>query len=346
MKAIVPDGAGGVLVMEVDSPRMFPGAVLCRLTHSLISPGTERAMIRQCAGESPEQNFARGVRLGYNAVAVVEEVTDSSGKVKVEPGRKVAIYGGPYVFHGQYCAVPPRLLVPLPEGLAPEQGVFTGLCAISLHGIRMGRAGLGEVCIVAGLGLIGNFCAQLALVAGGRVIASDYEPARRETLLNCLPDGADARAVEPDRIAPFLKDISGGRGADVVFLCMSTPSDQPVKEALEQVRPGGRIVILGDMDIRIPRNEFFAKEAEFLCSRAAGPGRYDPVFERQGVDYPGQYVRWTEEGNLAESLRLIASGRIKVEPLISSVVPVSEAPAAYQRLMQPGAEMGVILHWS
>jgi len=343
MKAIVPDGSEGIVLLDVPEPQAFPNAILCRTTHTLISPGTERSMIRRCTGETPWHIFTRGVRLGYNGIAVVEQSPDPAGPFS--PGRKVVIYGGPWVFHAERLAVPRRLAVPLPNGLEPECAVFAGLCAISLHGLRMGRTALGDVCVVAGLGVIGNLCAQLALQAGCRVIASDLDPSRREVFLKCLPEGSDALTASQAEVDELLTRISDGRGADVVFPCMSTKSDQPVKDALRQVRPGGRIIILGDMDIRIPRDEFFVKEAEVSCSRAAGPGRYDPVFERDGVNYPAQYVRWTEDANLAESVRLLAAGKVRVQPMISSVIPVSEAPEAYKRLMSGGPEIGVILKW-
>jgi hypothetical protein len=65
-------------------------------------------------------------------------------------------------------------------------------------------------------------------------------------------------------------------------------------------RDRGRVVMVGACPIEIPRAEMYVKELKFMISRAYGPGSYDPTYEKQGIDYPISYVRWTENRNMEE----------------------------------------------
>ncbi len=342
MKRILPSGKDGVKLIEVPVPGLQPGMALCRLTHSLISTGTEKSIIQRCMGKTVDEIKEKGVLLGYTGEGVVEEVC---GDIHVKPGQRVAVYGGPYVSHSEYVAVPSHLLFPCPNNLDHGLASFIGLGAISMHGFRLGNAGLGDICLVAGAGLIGNLCAQLAIQAGCRVVISDFDEKRLTLLKNCLPPWADYDCVTPDKVEKAIAKKSGGRGADTVYPCMSTDSSKPMEQAIKVLRPGGTVSVLGVLDVRIPREEFFYKEANITISRAAGPGRYDPVYERDGVDYPVQYVRWTEGRNLEESLKLIYEKRLKVAPMISGFYTLDQVEELYSQIMNTPPGLGYIIQW-
>ena len=91
--------------------------------------------------------------------------------------------------------------------------------------------------------------------------------------------------------------------------------------------------LIGVIDMVIPHEPFFYKELEVTISRAGGPGRYDPSFERMGNAYPRQYVRWSETDNLASFLHLMATEKVNVKPLISEIIPVSGIEKAYERVL-------------
>ena len=82
--------------------------------------------------------------------------------------------------------------------------------------------------------------------------------------------------------------------------------------------------------MEVPRDLYYHKELDFRFSRSYGPGRYDPLYEEKGVDYPIGYVRWTEQRNMEAFLQLMASKRIDVAPLITHTFPVTDAPKAYE----------------
>jgi len=344
MKTIVPDGQGGATFLDIPMPELFDNAALCRVTHSVISTGTERLMIRAAVGRSLDDIREAGIRLGYCGAGVVERVCGSD--IALGPGQAVAFYGAPYGSHSEYVVVPRHLVLPIPDGMDPPEAAFIGIGAIALHGFRKGRVCLGETCFVAGAGIIGNLCAQLARVAGCRVVVSDPDPVRLEVLWACVGDARDFATVAPDDAKAAILELSDGRGADAALICASTPSAAPMEQAIDVVIPGGRIVVVGVFDIHVPREPFFQKEAEITISRAGGPGRYDVHYERDGIDYPPQYSRWTEGRNLAAVLRWLGDGRLRAGPLISETFPVASALDTYSLIMAGKDRLGYVIEWT
>ncbi|MBN1902831.1 zinc-binding alcohol dehydrogenase [Candidatus Sumerlaeota bacterium] len=336
MKKIISDGKGGVSLADAPMPALFDESVLCRMTHSLISPGTERKGILETIGKSPEELLR--TNLGYCGAGIVEE--SRGNEISLKKGDRAAYYGGPYVSHSEYVVVPRHLVLPVPEDVDMESAAFIGLVAISMHGFRLGRLQLGDVCAVVGAGLVGNFAARLARLAGCRIVVSDNMPERLSPL-----EQKDILCVSPQNLEKIVMDVSESRGADAVLLCVSAKNAEPMFQALRMIRHGGRIVILGVLDIEIPREMFFQKEAEVTISRAAGPGRYDPSYEVKGVDYPAQYARWTEGRNLRESMRLISNGSLEAKSLIAGRYPLEQIGDAYRKVLSGAPGLAHIIEW-
>src|SRR5581483_977784 len=101
-----------------------------------------------------------------------------------------------------------------------------------------------------------------------------------------------------------------------------------------------------DFPISSPRAPLFAKELRLVVSRSSGPGRYDPIYEEQGVDYPAAYVRWTEGRNLSEAIRLMAAGKLSPSRLTSHVFDLNDGPRAYELLNQAQPPLGILLRYS
>lgn len=343
MKSIFADGKGGISIEDVPMPELFENSVLCKVTHSVISAGTEKGIIKNCIGLTRKEILKKNIRLGYSGAGIVVDVKGSN--INLKKGDRVAFYGSPYVSHSEYVVVPKNLIYPFNKKLKPEHAAFVGIGAISLHGFRLGKVGLGDICWIAGAGMIGNLCAQFACLAGCRVLLSDFEKARLKIFEKCMSDKRDWQCVLPEDCQELIENISEQKGADAVFLSMNTTSSEPMAQAVESVRRGGRIVVLGVLDIRVPRDDFFYKEAEITISRAGGPGRYDTDYEKLGFDYPYQYVRWTEGRNLFETLRLLENRKLNVEPLISRIIPIDRARDAYKDIIEGKPDLGYVIEW-
>src|SRR5699024_4116175 len=77
-----------------------------------------------------------------------------------------------------------------------------------------------------------------------------------------------------------------------------------------------------------------------------GPGRYDPLYEEQGQDYPVGFVRWTEQRNFEAVLDMMASGQVDVKPLITHRFEFEDAPKAYDLLTTDKTALGILLKYS
>jgi threonine dehydrogenase-like Zn-dependent dehydrogenase len=131
-----------------------------------------------------------------------------------------------------------------------------------------------------------------------------------------------------DPVAAALT-FSRGRGVDAVLITASTQSNEPVHQAALMCRKRGRIVLVGVTGLALSRADFFEKELTFQVSCSYGPGRYDPVYEEGGQDYPVGFVRWTEQRNFEAVLDMLADGRLDVRPLISHRFGLDEVERAY-----------------
>jgi predicted dehydrogenase/threonine dehydrogenase-like Zn-dependent dehydrogenase len=353
MKQVFFDGKGKLLVKDVPAPLTPENGALVRVRASLISSGTE---ITQAAGggsllrkalAQPEL-IGRAIQLalreglGFTARAVQEVsetwlpagysaagvVIETGMQADVRVGQSVACGGAGVANHAEFIAVPRNLMTPIPKGVTHEQAAFTTVGAIALQGVRRAEVTLGETVVVVGLGLIGQIMAQLLDAAGCRVIGSDLVAARRELAAKL----AGAWTVDPSQgdVVEQVMRLTGGVGADKVILCAATPTSEPTNQAFMMCRERGRVVMVGAMGMDLERTVFYQRELDFVISRSTGPGRYDPHYEIDGIDYPIGQVRWTEQRNMAAFLQLIADGKLDVESLISAPFPVEEAASAYE----------------
>ena len=81
------------------------------------------------------------------------------------------------------------------------------------------------------------------------------------------------------------------------MVAASTKSHELMHYAAEICRKRARIVLVGQAGLNLRRDDFFKKEISFQVSASYGPGRYDPLYEEKGQDYPIGFVRWTEQRN-------------------------------------------------
>ena len=353
---------GKVIVSDVPAPCVGARNILVRLSHSCVSIGTEVSGIRMSGlplwkralkqphhakrvlGLMKDQGVARvmsritgmfnsGTPTGYSATGTVVAVGDLVDSFVV--GDLVACAGAGIANHAELIDVPVNLAVRLPAGLSPVDASTVTLGAIAMQGVRRAAPTLGETVVVVGLGILGQITQQLLRAAGCRVIGTDVDPRRLEiataTGMPFSVDGAD-----PDLVAK-VQQISGGHGADaVVITAAASQNSEIIAVAMRCCRKKGRVVIVGDVGLSLQRNEFYAKELDVLISCSYGPGRYDSAYEEEGVDYPLPYVRWTENRNMEEYLRLLADGRVRLDAMKPALYPLEKAPEAYESLQGGG----------
>jgi predicted dehydrogenase len=139
--------------------------------------------------------------------------------------------------------------------------------------------------------------------------------------------------------------FSRGRGMDAVIITAATKSNEPMHQAALMCRKRGRIVLVGVVGLELSRADFYEKELSFQVSCSYGPGRYDPLYEERGQDYPLGFVRWTEQRNFEAVLDMMADGRLDVAPLISHRFDLSQADDAYQLISKGSGYAGILLQY-
>jgi len=251
-------------------------------------------------------------------------------------GDRVACAGAGIASHAEYVTIPVNLAVKIPERLSFDAAAFTTIGAIAMQGIRRANVTFGETIVITGLGLLGLIAVQIAKAWGLVVIGTDLNPLRLKLAEELGADYCfDARESD---LVEKIKEVTHGYGADAVIIYAATKNSEPANQALAACRRKGRVVIVGSVGMDLQRDAMYSNELDFVMSTSYGPGRYDNQYEEKGIDYPIGYVRWTENRNMMEFTRLLASGEVKVDSLISKKFKIEQASEAYNTLVQNPSE--------
>jgi threonine dehydrogenase-like Zn-dependent dehydrogenase len=318
--------------------------ILIRTTVTLISAGTERMLlefgkanlldkarqqpdkVRQVLDkvrtdglsatlESVRAKLDQPIALGYSSAGVVLEV--GPGVSEFHIGDRV-VSNGP---HAEVVSVPKNLSARIPDGVTDEAAAFTVVGAIALQGIRLAQPTLGETFVVTGLGLIGLIAVQLLRAHGCRVLGIDFD-ARKLALAQSFGAETVNLAMGEDPLVAAER-FSRCRGVDGVIVTASTKSNEPDPSRLHSCAANAvASYSIGVTGLDLSRDDFYKKELSFQVSCSYGPGRYDPVYEQGGHDYPYPYVRWTAQRNFEAVLDMMADGQPQCRAIDHPPLPV------------------------
>jgi 2-desacetyl-2-hydroxyethyl bacteriochlorophyllide A dehydrogenase len=218
----------------------------------------------------------------------------------------------------------------LPAEVDPVVGCFVRVGAIALNAVLEADAGIGDVVVVFGQGVIGLLATHFATMSGSTVIAVDGIAARRDAAI--LLGAAHVLAPGPDT-ATTIRALSSGRGADVAIELSG--SYQALREAIRAVGPDSTVVAAGfyqgPATPLLLGEEFHHNRIRVVASQiGAVPGRLHP--------------RWDRERLQATVAELLARGRPDVLGLISHRFSLSDAADAFRLLDEhPDQALQVIL---
>jgi len=340
---------GKAIVDEIPAPMVSSGNILVKVAYSCISAGTEMVGIKssgqtiiQRALRQPQNikkglnmikqkgilktknvlksTFESGTPTGYSASGTVVEVGAQIKDIKI--GDLVACAGAGYANHAEYIEVPRNLVVKIPKDLCFKKASTVTLGSIAMQGVRRAEVKLGENIAIIGMGILGQLASQMVTAAGARVIAIDLDDRR---LAITQTNGAKhiLNPTKEDIVDEVIK-ITEGYGVDSVIITAATSSNEPLAQAFQMCRKKGRVILVGVVGMEINREDMYKKELDFYISTSYCPGRYD------GIDYPYHYVRWTENRNMQEYLKMLSEGKIKLNNTIEKVYEIEEATKAYQ----------------
>ena len=374
MKQIIQNLKTGELKLEeIPAPALLEGFILVRNICSLLSTGTERAsvesggaslfgkmlkrpdLLRQVMQNINQEGLLATLQkiknkldlpkmLGYSSCGIVIESKDFENKFKT--GERVACAGQDYASHAETISVPRNLVVKIPDNVSFEEAAFTTIGSIALQGVRQADPKIGEKVCVIGLGLLGQIVFQVLKANGCSAFGIDISDFAVETAKKLDIDYAIAR--NDSQLYKTIDTFTKGNGFDKVIIAASSLDNDPLILSAEILKKKGLIVVVGNVKVALPREpHFYKKELELKISTSYGPGRYDPIYEEAGVDYPYAYVRFTENRNMEVFLDLVSKGAVKVKPLITHMFDFENAHQAYDLILGKKEKhfIGVLLNY-
>ncbi|MGV3721285.1 MAG: zinc-dependent alcohol dehydrogenase [Actinomycetota bacterium] len=336
-------GFGDMRLDEIPEPQLRPDHVLVQpicvqpsVTEAQLAFGIRTLAFdnisRRLAAEAPVQLFghefcARVVALGEGVTGY--EIGDRvAARAKLPCGacplcrseRSNECRSGPIIgfqlpgCFSELALIPETALVKVDDRISDTEAACLQSLSDSVAGVETANIRMGDTVVVFGQGSMGLECLQVARCSGaGRLITVDVRP---EACAVSRLLGADhaLNAAECDPVAA-IRDLTGGIGADVVFECAGGSTKQglagsrTVGQAVDAVRPGGKIVGVSwfgaplELDVDLLRERSLRYLFPDISTRA----------------------------HLELTVRLVASGRIQVKPMITHTLSGLEAvPEAFE----------------
>jgi len=261
--------------------------------------------------------------LGHECSGEVAEVGDEVTRLKVgqrvvvEPGfvcgkcqycrkgrynlcREVQFYGAP-PYDGafaEYVFTPEQNVYAIPKGMSYEEGAMIEPLSVGMMAVKMGRVTAQDVVVILGAGPIGQMSLQAAKTYGAlEAYVTDIVEYR---LSYAEKYGATAivDAVK-ENVVDRMMELTNNEGVDVVI--EASGAIPAILQAIEIVKPGGRIVLVGypPKEVRFPVSKVIINELEIR-----GIHRYANVFQT--------------------AIKAVSSGKAVVKPFVTHRFPFNK----------------------
>ncbi|MBI3207845.1 MAG: alcohol dehydrogenase catalytic domain-containing protein [Candidatus Solibacter usitatus] len=202
----------------------------------------------------------------------------------------------------------------IPDGVSFDRACFVEPVNTCLKAVEIAAPKRDELALVLGQGPIGLIFTMLVARTGARMLTTDGMATRRELSVRFGAAASfDPQAVDLAREAAALTD---GRGADVVFVCASAPGI--VEQAVRASRPGSRILLFAQTS---HKERIEVSGADICVGERTLFGAYSADVDLQ-----------------AESARLVFSGDLPVEDLVSHRLPLDEIRSGMDKALHPDSK--------
>ena len=256
------------------------------------------------------KHFAAADRVTFDSTVYCGECTNCRrGDINLCDRRQVlGVSCGEYRRAGafaEFVAVPARILYRLPEALPFEEAAMLEAVAVAIHAVNLAEISTNTTALVIGAGTIGILTMQALRAAGcARVFVTDVDKDRLEMAREL---GATEILLSDESLNAKLLRLTDGEGVDVALEAVGR--NETVAAAIDGVRKGGGVVLVGNIaaNVNLPLQKVVTRQIRLQGSCASAG------------EYP-QAIRW------------MASGTIRVKPLITAVAPLEEGASWFERL--------------
>ena len=207
----------------------------------------------------------------------------------------------------EYIAIPEEAvrlgtIWPVPEGLDPAFAAISEPISSCVNAQEKGQIQLGDTVVIIGAGPIGYIHTSLARVRGAdRIFIADIVDERLKRAEAFGPDET-INAANTDPVEK-VRELTDGKGAEVVIT--ATPAPVAVVQAVEMARQGGRILVFGGLPKDNSKPGVDINTLHYNALHMIGNTIFAPRHQRM-------------------ALRLMASGRIPADKLVTHRLPLSE----------------------
>jgi L-iditol 2-dehydrogenase len=205
----------------------------------------------------------------------------------------------------EFVAVPARVVYKLPESISFAEAAMLEAVAVAIHGVSLAKISAESTALVVGAGTIGVLTMQALRAAGcKRVLVSDVDATRLKMAKEL---GAEDVLLAGAEVVAQILQRTGGMGVDVAIEAVGR--NETVNAAIASVRKGGTVVLVGNIspEVTLPLQKVVTRQIRLQGSCASA-------------------------GEYPEAIALMASGAIRVKPLITAIAPLAEGPAWFERL--------------
>jgi L-iditol 2-dehydrogenase len=328
MKALLLSQYRHLEMIDVPTPMAGPGEVLIRVAacgvcgsdvHGYDGSSGRRippiVMGHEAAGTiaavgAGVADFAEGQRVTFDSTIYCGACAYCArGEVNLCDNRQVlGVSCGDYRRAGafaEYVAVPSRIVYRLPETISFAEAAMLEAVAVAIHGVSLTSLSRDSTALVLGAGTIGLLTLQALRVAGcERVLVADVDASRLKLAKEL--GATEVLSAETDIVAQVLQR-TGGAGVDAAVEAVG--QNETVSAAIASVRKGGCVTLVGNItpEVTLPLQRVVTRQIR-LQGSCASAGEYPKAIE------------------------LMASGAIRVKPLITAIAPLDEGPKWFERL--------------
>jgi len=335
VRYIVFKAVNEVACASVDQEMLVTeSGALVEMRYTCISAGTELAKL---SGLQPLP-FPVGP-LGNRAIGRVLQVGD--GRDDLQSGDLVFCHGH-HVSHAVISAdrETAGLLVKLPDELDRPEATTIGMASVALTGLRVAQPELGDIAVVTGAGLVGQFAAQLLQLSGVETVLVDPVPGRLEIARQC----GVKHPVGIDEAEDRVMELSEGKGAEHVLECTGVPA--VLKDSVRFAARAGQVVMVGS-----PRGEFHTDLTSFLNAfhlwRPHGDLTLSGAHEWKIPLYPEHSSKHSIARNIKILADLVVARQLVLDPLLTAVFHPEDGQRAYAQLREgKDAHLGTVFDWT
>lgn len=309
-----------------------PEEALIEAEYSIVSGGTEGAAFTGLIEEMPRDRADYPQTTGYGHLGRVRDV--GSEVTMCEPGDRVLSFAD----HASVATVDAgRMALPVPEDVDGRNLVFARMAGVSIGALRTSSVQPGDTVVVIGVGLVGNFAAQLFELAGADVLVADVSEDRLERARACGIERT-VNNGETDLEAAVM-DWTGGEGAHTVVEAIG--KSDVIEEAVFLARRHGEVVLLGS-----PRASATFDVTPMLLRIHMEAIRVIGALEWRWPMHETERARDIVT-NYRQLVEWIASGEVTVEPLLTHVASPADCQEIYEGVTGKKDEyLGAVFDWS